>query len=255
MSGAGRPDAGGTRRIGWVVDVQNDFMTPPEEGGRLYVHDLSDPGDPGARLVRGRIEEAVDWMRAHCDALVYTGDWHSLADEEIDPHDPDPEAGTYPPHCMGLSADPEERAGAEIITSIRPDEPLVLERGADAERARKVAREALESGRPIFIHKNRFNVFEGNPAAAPLLENLAEALGGDPEIVVVGVSRDVCVTEAVDGMHERGYRTVAMSDATWGLGLEAETHTLARWARGGRVLTLDELREASTPGEPSTGGR
>lgn len=248
-------ETGRTGRIGWVVDVQNDFMTPPEEGGRLYVHDLTDPGDPGARLIRRRIEETVDWMRAHCDVIVFTGDWHSIEDEEIDPRDPDPATGTYPPHCMGLSADPEEREGAEIIPSIRPDDPLVLERGADAERARGVAREALETGRPIFIHKNRFNVFDGNPAATPLLDALAGALGGDPEIVVAGVSRDVCVTEAVDGMQTRGYRTVAVRDATWGLGLEPEADTLARWGRGGRVVTLDELRETSEPDGGSPGRR
>ena len=62
------------------------------------------------------------------------------------------------------------------------------------------------------------------------------------EIVVAGVARDVCVTQAVDGMRERGYRTVAVRDTTWGLGLEDEAATLERWARGGRVVTLEELR-------------
>ncbi len=242
MSGGGAGPGGGAARIGWIVDVQNDFMLPPEEGGRLYVHDLEDPSDPGARRARPRIEEAVAWMREHCDALVYTGDWHARADEEIDAEHPDPAGGTYPPHCMGLSEDPEEREGARILASIRPGDPLVLERGATRETAERLARAALDSGRPIFIHKNRFNVFEGNPGAAPLLDALAEGLGGDPEIVVVGVSRDVCVTEAVDDMQARGYRTIAVRDATWGLGLESEEDTLARWARRGRVVTLAELR-------------
>jgi len=256
VSRAREPDGAPSGRIGWVVDVQNDFMLPPEEGGRLYVHDLNDPEDPGARLARARIEEAVAWMRLNCDVLVFTGDWHSLDDEEIDPDDPDPGEGTYPPHCMGLSADPDERAGAELLASIRPEDPIVLERDADTERAREVARAALEEGRPIFIHKNRFNVFDGNPAADPLLEALAEALGGDPEIVIAGVSRDVCVTEAVEGMQARGYRTTTVRDATWGLGLEPEAETLARWARGGRVVTLPELRSgAGDPDRPSgTGG-
>lgn len=229
-------------RIGWIVDVQNDFMRPPEEGGRLYVHDLDDPDDPGARQARPVIERAVAWMRAHCDALVYTGDWHSIEDEEIDPEEPDPEAGTYPPHCMGLSDDPEEREGARILRSVRPENPVVLERGASPAEARRVARTALEEGRPVFIHKNRFNVFDGNPGAGPLLDALIEGLGEDPEIVVIGVSRDVCVTQAVDEMQARGYRTTAVEDATWGLGLEPEEETLARWSQGGRVVSLAELR-------------
>jgi len=240
-------------RIGWVVDVQNDFMLPPEEGGRLYVHDLGDPEDPGARVARPVIEEAVAWMRASCEALVFTGDWHSLEDEEIDPESPDPAAGTYPAHCMGLSSDPEEVEGARIIASIRPADPIVLERDADAARAARVARTALETGRPIFIHKNRFDVFAGNPGAAALLDLLADASGGDPEIVVVGVSRDVCVSEAIAGMQARGYRTTAVRDATWGLGLEPEAETLARWARGGRVATLAQLRD-ETAGAGGSGG-
>lgn len=229
-------------RVGWIVDVQNDFMLPAEEGGRLYVHHLSDPSDAGAVQARGRIEEAVAWMRGHCDVLVYTGDWHAYGDEEIDPEAPDPARGTYPPHCMGMSEDPEERRGAEIIDSIRPDDPVVLPRGATPEQAREVARTAVRERRPVFIRKERFSVFEGNPGTEALLRELEALLGGPLEIVVAGVARDVCVTQAVDGMQARGYRTVAVRDATWGLGLEDEAATLARWGRGGRVVSLAELR-------------
>ena len=229
-------------RIGWIVDVQNDFMLPPEQGGRLYVRHLSDPSDAGAVQVRERIEEAVEWMRAHCDVLVYTGDWHAAGDEEIDPVAPDAARGTYPPHCMGLSDDPEERRGAEILESIRPEGPVLLPRGAGAEEARSVAREAVREGRPVFIQKERFSVFEGNPGTADFLDELESLLGDPLEIVVAGVARDVCVTQAVDGMQERGYRTVALKDATWGLGLEEEAATLERWGHRGRVVTLDELK-------------
>lgn len=232
-------------RIGWIVDVQNDFMLPE---GRLYVHHLSDPSDAGAVLARERIEGAVAWMREHCDVLVYTGDWHGPDDAEIDPVSPDAARGTYPPHCMGLSADPEERRGAEILESIAPEDPIVLPRGASPADARAAARQAVREGRPLFVQKERFSVFEGNPGAEALLDELRDILGEPLEVVVAGVARDVCVTQAVDGMQQRGYRTVAVSDATWGLGLEDETATLARWARGGRVVTLDELRAEMTMG-------
>src|SRR5690606_20509796 len=225
-------------RIGWIVDAQVDFMRPD---GRLYVRDLGDDTDPGAERIAGRLEEAVRWMREHCDLLVYTGDWHALEDEEIDPVAPDPAAGTYPPHCMGRSPDPEERRGAEIVEEIRPADPLVLEVGASEEDARRVAEAAVRGRRPIFIHKNRFDVFAGNPATEALLEGLADAFGRPLEFVVVGVARDVCVTQAVDGMQRRGLPVTALSDATWGRGLEPEAETLRRWARGGRVVTLDEL--------------
>src|SRR5687767_2304931 len=103
-------------RIGWIVAVKNDSILPPEQAGRLYVHDLFDDGsDRGAIQVVPQLVQAAEWMRAHCDAVVYTGDWHAMDDAEIDPVAPDAAKGTYPPHCMGLSDDPAEREGAFII--------------------------------------------------------------------------------------------------------------------------------------------
>jgi len=229
------------RRVGWVVDAQVDFMSPD---GRLYVHDLGDDSDPGAVRIVDTLVEAVAWMRASCEVVVFTGDWHGLDDEEIDPVSPDPTRGTYPPHCMGRSQVPNEREGARIIQEIRPVGPLVLEIDATESRAAEVARRALAERRPVFIHKTRFDVFEGNRATEAFLRGLTEELGGPPSFVVVGVARDVCVTQAVDGMQARGYDVTALSDATWGLGLEPEETTLARWSRSGTVTTLAQLREA-----------
>lgn len=226
-------------KVGWVVDAQHDFMAPD---GRLYVKDLGDDSDPGAVTIIPTLERAVEWMKRTCDVMVFTGDWHGLEDEEIDPVSPDPQGkGTYPPHCMGRSEDAEERAGAEIIPQIRPEDPVILPLDADAETAHQVARSAVEGGRPAFIRKTRFDVFAGNPATEAFLEGLEGALGRPLSFVVVGVARDVCVTQAVDGMQKRDYDVTALSDATWGLGLEDEVETLTRWGRRGRVATLDEL--------------
>ena len=225
-------------RVGWVVDAQVDFMHP---AGRLYVKDLTDPGDPGSALILPTLIRAVAWMGENCDVMVFTGDWHGLEDPEIDPVHPDPASGTYPPHCMGRSDDAGERAGAEVIPEIRPRDPLVLSHDADEAAARGVARQAVEERRPVFIRKTRFDVFAGNPATEAFLAGLEAALGAALEFVVVGVARDVCVTQAVDGMQARGYPVTALSDATWGLGLEAEAETLGRWSRQGKVITLEEL--------------
>ena len=244
--------------VGWIVDVQEDFMNPE---GRLYVRDPLDGSDPGAAEVIPALEAAMAWMRAHCDVIVYTGDWHGLGDDEIDPVAPDPAVGTYPPHCMGRSPDPDERAGADVIAQVRPRDPVVLAHDATEDDAVRVARQAVAEGRPVFVRKTRFNVFEGNPACEVFVRSLGEALGardgvvppaGDEgparesparglEFVVIGVARDVCVTQAVDGLLARGYTVTAVRDATWGLGLEAEAVTLARWAGRGRVVTLAEL--------------
>jgi nicotinamidase-related amidase len=227
------------RRIGWIVDVQNDFMLPPERGGRLYVHDLFDNGqDTGAQQIVPALVAATEWMRVHCDAVVYTGDWHAHDDAEIDAVAPDAARGTYPPHCMGLSDDAEERAGAEIIDEIRPADPIVLARDADEDAARETARRALAEGRPVFIHKSRFSVFEGNPAADAFVRALRDRLGGDVEVYVIGVARDVCVKGAVEGMLDplRGVPVTLVTDATWGLGIEPEAESLRAWADAGAAL-------------------
>ncbi len=235
----GGESATGTARVGWIVDVQADFMDP---GGRLYVRDLFDGSDPGAVAIVSALEAATAWMREHCDIVVYTGDWHGLEDPEIDAVAPDPARDTYPPHCMGRSPDPDERAGAEVIAEIRPADPVVLAHDATAADGARVAREAVRKGRPVFIRKTRFNVFEGNAGCEAFVKSLEEALGRPVEFVVTGVARDVCMTQAVDGLQARGYLVTAVRDATWGLGLEPEEVTLARWAGKGRVVTLAELK-------------
>jgi nicotinamidase-related amidase len=233
--------------VGWVVDVQRDFMDPPEAGGRLYVHDLFDVSDRGAVLALPAIERAVGWLKAHADALVYTGDWHAPGDREIDAVAPDAARGTYPPHCMGLSRDAAERRGAEIVPSVAPDADatVVLGRDATEGEARGAAAAAIE-GQPVFIHKREFSVFEGNPGAGAFVEALAAGLarraGAAPLFVVCGVAADVCVRQAVDGLLARGQRVAVVRDATWGLGLERVEVLLAGWeAAGGRVVASEGL--------------
>jgi nicotinamidase-related amidase len=233
------PDSEAGPRVGWVVDVQNDFMRPD---GRLYVQDPDDDDDPGADAALGAIEAAVEWMRHHCDVVVFTGDWHGFDDDEIDAEDPDPAKGTYPPHCLGRSEDPRDREGAHIVDEVRPTDPVVLEIGASEGEARAVALTAVAEGRPILVHKNRFDVFEGNDSTSVLVEALTVELGEEPTFWVAGVARDVCVTGAVDGLQDRSYPVAAIRDATWGLGLEAEEETLARWRdRGARIVSTGEL--------------
>jgi nicotinamidase-related amidase len=193
------------------------------------------------------IERAVEWMRVNCVTIVFSADWHGADDAEIDSVSPNPSSGTYPPHCMGRSDDPSEREGAEIIAPIRPSDPLVLGRDTDESDIGELARRAATERRPVIIRKNEFDVFTGNPHTESFVKALAETLGMAPEFVVIGVSRDVCVTRAVDGLQARGYPTIAVQDATWGLGLETESETLARWRRGGRVMTLADLTVCLTP--------
>ena len=222
------------RCVGWVVDVQHDFMRPD---GRLYVHDLFDARDAGATQATPAIVRTVAWMRAHCDVVVFTGDWHDYGDREIDPVSPDPTKGTYPPHCMGLSADAVEQGGAALIPEIDPGtEALILPRDANDELARMVARRAIDERRPVFVQKREFSVFEGNAGANAFVAALREALGGDPRFVVCGVATDVCVKQAVDGLLDRSAPVTVVRDATWSLGLLSDAETFGVWQTRGAIL-------------------
>jgi nicotinamidase-related amidase len=224
--------------IGLVIDVQNDFMRPAEEGGRLYVRDLFCRPDGGAITKMPAIVSGVRWMQENCAVVLYTGDWHGPEDEEIDAVSPDASKGTFPPHCMGRSADAAEREGAAIIREVAPENPVVLASDASAEQAREVARIAVAERRPVFVQKVRFGVFEGNPAMDALLAALQQELGAELRFHVLGVATDVCVTQAIDGLTapERGYAVRAYTDAMHGLGIEPEEETHRRWAEAGVEL-------------------
>lgn len=236
------PNSPSHPRIGWVVDVQNDFMRPD---GRLYVHDLFDAGDAGAVHAQSAIVRTVEWMRRHCEVVVYTGDWHAYGDREIDTVTPDASKGTYPPHCMGLSPKEEERAGAELIAEIDPGpSAIVLARDATADRARDVASSAIRERRPVFVQKREFSVFEGNDGADAFVAALRETLGEWAEFVVCGVATDVCVKQAVDGLLDRGAPVTVVRDATWSLGLLPPEETYERWSARGATVTSSSRLDA-----------
>ena len=229
--------------VGWVVDVQNDFMRPD---GRLYVHDLFDARDAGAAQAAAAIVHSVEWMRRHCDVVVYTGDWHAYGDREIDTESPDATKGTYPPHCMGLSPEASERRGAALIAEIDPGPTtLVLPRDATEALARDVAQQAVADRRPVFIQKREFSVFEGNTGADAFVAALRAALGGFPEFVVCGVATDVCVKQAVEGLLDRGAPVRVIRDATWSLGLLSAARTFDQWE--GRGARLTETARLDSP--------
>lgn len=228
--------------IGWIVDVQKDFMLPADQGGRLYVQDQQDPDDPGAQVIRQDIQRAVQQLRQEGYLLVFTGDWHDFDDPEIDTENPDFET-TYPPHCMGRAEEAELQEGAEILPEIAPRDPLILEVEASPARGREVARRAVQENREVWIRKTRFDVFKGNPATQAFLEELTRRVDStapetrETEITVCGVARDVCVDQAVEGMLRRGYHPRVLGDCIWGLGLEPRKTTLKRWQQKGAKVT------------------
>ncbi len=228
-------------RIGWVVDVQRDFMTPADEGGRLYVRHLDDPTDRGAIRILPTLSRTVHWLHHHATAVVYTGDWHADEDREIDRQHPD-FRDTYPAHCMGAGSSRDERRGAELIPEIAPRGPVsVIDRDASdavADRAADVA----AAGGTVMIEKREFSVFTGQARTDRFLAALAAKLGTHLDIIVCGVATDVCVRWAVEGFLDRGHAVTVVRDAVWGLGLLPDDTLFAAWtARGARIISLAEL--------------
>jgi nicotinamidase/pyrazinamidase len=225
-----------SRLVFWDVDTQFDFMTPAEEGGRLYVRDAGDPDDRGATQIRPALARLSDYARQHGVLRVATGDWHAPDHREIAAEEPDFRT-TFPPHC--LAGEP----GAEKIPETELRDPVVVPLRVSAETAREAVRLAREEGRDIFLQKEEFSCFLGNPATDALVEAL------DPgALVVYGVALDVCVRQAVEGMLERGQPVYVVEDATWGLGLDDPEELLAGWAaRGARRVTTDEVVAAFPP--------
>lgn len=220
----------------WDVDTQVDFMTPPERGGRLYVRDPGDARDAGAVQIVPRLKRLSDYAREHGILRVATGDWHTPEHREIDADAPDFRE-TFPPHCM--AGEP----GAEKIPETALRDPVVVPLRASAEQARAAVRTARAEGRDLFLQKEEFSCFTGNPATEALLDELAA-----DGLVVYGVALDVCVRHAVEGMLERGQRVWLVQDATRGLGLEPREELLRRWqAQGARLVATDELTARFPP--------
>lgn len=237
-------------RLGWIVDAQVDFMVPPDRGGRLYVHHLDDPDDPGAQRIIPTLKRTVEWLARHSRAVVYTGDWHTDDDAELDREAPD-FINTYPAHCMGAGSDPAERDGAKLIPEVLPQLTMAeLSRDATPYDADRIAAEAA-SGQPVFIQKRLFSVFEGQPQTDRFLERLTMHLGKQPEVIVCGVATNVCVRQAVDGFLDRGYAVTVVRDAIWGLSRSAERNLIEEWrARGAAIVTLAELQHEHTRAAP-----
>lgn len=225
----------------WVVDAQKDFMDTPEKGGRLYVHNLSDPKDPGAETIRTSLGASVKKWRERGVPMVFTGDWHKDTDPEIDKVQPNFQT-TFPPHCMGASADLDLRSGADLIDEVRPENPLILSRDPRPGDGDIMADEMVQTGRSLFVQKHKFSVFEGNKEALGLVEGLKRKLD-QPEFLVCGVATDVCVRQAVEGLLDHGAKVGVLSDLVWGLGLIDSKKLLAGWqARGAKIIKPSEKR-------------
>lgn len=197
----------------WDVDTQVDFI---EEDANLPV--------PGAEDIRGNLARLTTLQLSAGIPRVATRDYHTLDDEEIveDPEEAD-FVETFPPHCM---ADTE---GATFIPETTVWTTSVVVHHGDNSRP---SEGTLNNQQNIVIDKLEFDVFSGNPHTEYVLDTL------DPEhVLVYGVSGNVCVMHAVNGLLERGVDVTVVEDAVASLpaegGLSSWDELRQRWSKQG----------------------
>ena len=153
-----------------VVDLQNDFTLPE---GNLYV--------PGGEDVVAPIAEEVAAARRAGALVVWTQDWHPPRTPHFDT-----DGGVWPVHCVGGTW------GAELVDGC----PVVA--------ADPVVRKGVDGGDGY----SGFSVRDpgsGEVSATSLHDELTEA--GTQEVVVVGLTGDVCVRATALDAVALGYRT------------------------------------------------
>ena len=90
--------------------------------------------------------------------------------------------------------------------------------------------------RNIIIHKNKPDVFEGNPNTLEVINRLSPNA-----IVVYGVASDVCVDAAVMGLLKTDCIIGIVKDAIKGLGIIPDEKLYKKWIDAGAILTTTKI--------------
>ena len=207
------------KTIFWNVDTQYDFMRPD---GKLYVK--------GAEQIEGNLARLTQLAESRRIKVVNTADWHNKDSEELS--DKPDFVHTFPEHCM------QDTYGAGFIPATYPyllsdKEPYIVD--WKKKKFDRHDRKGVLASRSIILHKDKFDIFAGNPHADRVVELLA------PErAVVYGVATNVCVDCAVRGLLERKVQVYVPLDAIKeipALPLPYDT-----WKSKGAILTTtDEI--------------
>lgn len=199
----------------WDVDTQVDFV---DEEGRLAVD--------GAEEIRENLARVTGYARDHALPIWGSVDYHGPDDPELS-EDPDFES-TFPPHCL------RDTEGWRKIPETAPEDPLwigsePLDRGELTEKIRNHDGE-------VYFRKQAFDAFT-NPNLEPALAELSPF-----GLVVYGVTLDVCVRHAVEGLLERDYQVTVVEDATRAIDPSRRGGLLFDWKNlGVQVLGTEEL--------------
>lgn len=202
----------------WNVDTQHDFM---DADGLLPI--------PGASDIVPTLEKITAYARENNIPVVSTADYHYEDSSELS-ETPDG-INTFPAHCMA------ESEGAAFIPQTAPSADALLisweEMYTDFD---------IKSHREFIATKDAFDIFNGNPNMDDFIEALYDETGRDTA-VVYGVSGNVCVKYAVEGLREREFKVVLLTDAVKSLdGIPDPIHS-QEWIEdeGLKMMSFDEF--------------
>lgn len=205
----------GRRRILVDVDTQHDFVDP---SGALHV-----PAEDG-------VEDAIAMLlqEAEVDGNPILG---SVDSHAYDAWEFEANGGPFPTHCVkGTPGWLRVHSALPARTRFLPMQVLAPEvrnlvgesvqgEGPREQDASALAGEAL-AGVGLYFEKEVYSLFD-NPAAAPVVAALVEAMGG-PDAVFFDVfgycTGGYCVDAAARGLAERGYAVRVLSAATAPIG-------------------------------------
>ncbi len=205
----------------WNVDTQHDFM---DEDGLLPI--------PSASEILPTLEKITAFARENGIPVVNTADYHYEDSEELS-DEPDG-VNTFPAHCMA------ESVGATFIPQTAPSDDALLisweEVYPDFD---------INSHREFIATKDAFDIFNGNPNMDDFIEALYDETGRDTA-VVYGVSGNVCVKYAVEGLREREFKVILLTDAVKSLSGIPDPIESDEWKNdeGLKIMTFNEFCES-----------
>ena len=205
--------------IFWDVDTQYDFLT---NDGKLYI--------TGAESIISNLSYLTHIARQNNIPVLGSIDYHHPDDEEIT-NLPD-FINTFPPHCLAKTR------GAAKIEETAPVNPIWVD--SDLLKSSELREVISDLSREIIFRKQRFDVFS-NPNTIEILNMLK------PEnIFVYGVSLDVCVAHAINGMLKANLHANIhlVKDAVKAIYPKKADEFLAEWKKEGVISVTTEQVEA-----------
>jgi nicotinamidase/pyrazinamidase len=134
--------------------------------------------------------------------------------------------------------------GARFIDETSPDRGTTML--VDWSEQKGMNFHDIHKSRNIIIRKDTFDVFEGNNFTEAIVNNLGIPFLGRPTFIVYGVSTNICVKAAVEGLTKRGYSVKVVTDAI--KGLPTLPDPTSEWVNNETIelLTTEQVTELQT---------